>query len=483
MVNPDFTKDFKKATKEDWQQQYHFKVVERLNSCKFNLQWVTKAGTDEKFGPFFEIIKRGDTAKVAEFMRASDSKQLIQAVEKNSKKSCLHIASQEGNDRIVAYLIGKGAAVDARDRLLKTPLHMACAAGHTAVTKILLENNADAFEKDSSGRTALHYAACSSAPEQLILLGNDPDLIHMKDHAGRTALHYAVFNESQSSVKMVSQLLHLGADVNSLDNDRRTALHHAAEEGKDKVIPVLLQAGASTGTRDAFTRKTAFELAKNDRTRELMIVYSAPPYLPKQEELEGLNLMGKQMKIEKSYDGLNQQILNNNFGKKSAKQVVQINKAEPEPVQQNDFRTQGFQPLAQYIPPNQPAQLLPFNIKNYQERLAQLLRRVQGFGVQSFQHVKKPYLYTGSWMEHVRSLDDLMLQINGTRSNEAVMKIFNILYPYDQPLPQGLGDEVSAGAFFGTGEIDNLRDCHPDRLRERMEKELNAEENNVLRNN
>jgi len=34
--------------------------------------------------------------------------------------------------------------------------------------------------------------------------------------------------------------------------------------------------------------------------------------------------------------------LNNNFGKKSAKQVVQINKAEPEPVQQNDFRTQGF---------------------------------------------------------------------------------------------------------------------------------------------
>jgi ankyrin repeat protein len=181
----------------------------------------------------------------------------------------------------VAYLIGKGAAVDARDRLLKTPLHMACAAGHTAVTKILLENNADAFEKDSSGRTALHYAACSSAPEQLILLGNDPDLIHMKDHAGRTALHYAVFNESQSSVKMVSQLLHLGADVNSLDNDRRTALHHAAEEGKDKVIPVLLQAGASTGTRDAFTRKTAFELAKNDRTRELMIVYSAPPYLPK----------------------------------------------------------------------------------------------------------------------------------------------------------------------------------------------------------
>ena len=37
------------------------------------------------------------------------------------------------------------------------------------------------------------------------------------------------------------------------------------------------------------------------------------------------------------------------------------------------------------------------------------LKRVQEFGVQSYQHAKKPYLFTGSWMEHVRSMDDLML--------------------------------------------------------------------------
>lgn len=63
------------------------------------------------------------------------------------------------------------------------------------------------------------------------------------------------------------------------------------------------------------------------------------------------------------------------------------------------------------------------------------------------------------------------------------MKVFNILYPYDQPLPQGMGDEVSAGAFFGAGNVDELKDCHPDRLRERMEKELNDEERKVLQNN
>jgi hypothetical protein len=58
-------------------------------------------------------------------------------------------------------------------------------------------------------------------------------------------------------------------------------------------------------------------------------------------------------------------------------------------------------------------------------------------------HVKKPYMFTGSWMEYVRTLDDLMLQINGCNSNEAVLKIFNILFPYDKPLPAGKGDELS----------------------------------------
>lgn len=112
------------------------------------------------------------------------------------------------------------------------------------------------------------------------MLGNDIDLIHTKDHAGRSALHYAVFNEHPNQVAMVTKLIHLGADVNCLDNDMRTPFHHAAEEGKDRVIPLLVKAGASTGTRDNLSKKTPFEMAKNDRTRELIIVYSAPPFLP-----------------------------------------------------------------------------------------------------------------------------------------------------------------------------------------------------------
>jgi hypothetical protein len=77
-------------------------------------------------------------------------------------------------------------------------------------------------------------------------------------------------------------------------------------------------------------------------------------------------------------------------------------------------------------------------------------------------------------MEYVRSLDDLMLQINGCRSNEAVLKVFNILFPYDKPLPRGKGDELSLANFYNDQKPkpeDDIKDCHPDKLRENVAAE------------
>ena len=55
------------------------------------------------------------------------------------------------------------------------------------------------------------------------------------------------------------------------------------------------------------------------------------------------------------------------------------------------------------------------------------------------------------------------------------MKIFNILYPYDKQLPQGRGDEMSAGMFFDADvQKNDDKDCHPDKLRERLEAEMAA---------
>jgi len=98
---------------------------------------------------------------------------------------------------------------------------------------------------------------------------------------------------------MTVKLLNLGADVNALDLDRRTPLHHAAEAGKARLIPLLVQRGATTGTKDSLKGMTPIELACNDHIKELIIVHSSPNYIPKQADLvQGLSVEGLQMKIE-----------------------------------------------------------------------------------------------------------------------------------------------------------------------------------------
>ena len=120
----------------------------------------------------------------------------------------------------------------------------------------------------------MHYAIYSGKVEVLKMLthGNF-DLVKMQDHAGRTALHHAVFMEN-NQVLMCQKLIDLGSDVNALDQDKRTPLHHAAEAGKARVIPILMKNGAIVSLRDGHTNKTPIELAASDKIRELIIAYS-----------------------------------------------------------------------------------------------------------------------------------------------------------------------------------------------------------------
>ena len=73
------------------------------------------------------MVKDGDLSRVVDFLRqASSVDSVLDAVESSSKKSPLHIAAAEGHTQLCEYLINKGAKIDARDKLLRTPLHLAC---------------------------------------------------------------------------------------------------------------------------------------------------------------------------------------------------------------------------------------------------------------------------------------------------------------------------------------------------------------------
>ena len=154
MTSPDFTIDFSKNTKEDWMVRYQFKVVERLQKCNFNFKWKTRASSVTTqgmgdLGAFFELCKNGDCGRVLQFLKQwrGHEDQVLSEVDAQNK-SGLHYAVEECHPQLVEYLINKGAKVDARDKMLKTPLHIACLKGYSIIVRLLIQNKADPYERD-----------------------------------------------------------------------------------------------------------------------------------------------------------------------------------------------------------------------------------------------------------------------------------------------------------------------------------------------
>ena len=244
------------------------------------MQWFIKqanaSGYDDQHENFMLLVEKGDMDKVFMYLRKNDIDQVLGSVEQKSKRAPLHIAAKYGHHHLIEFFLNKGAKIEARDKMLKTALHYACENGHTEVVRMLMDHNAEPDDRDNCGRTALHYAIYSGKTDIMALLTqHTTDIVLLKDHAGRTPLHHAVFMEA-NQVLMISKLLDFGADINALDTDNRTCLHHAAEAGKARVIPVLIQRGAHTSLKDSLLKKTPLEMAKDDHIKELMIAYCSP---------------------------------------------------------------------------------------------------------------------------------------------------------------------------------------------------------------
>jgi cytohesin len=124
----------------------------------------------------------------------------------------LHAAVGGGNPELVAFLINKGADVNAKDPDAMTALHYACRNGQEAVVQLLLDKG----------------AAVNVARKGWPL-------------PGATPLHDAV----QTGHKHIAaMLIAKGADINAKDNMQQTALLLAERKGHKEVVELLLKHGA-----------------------------------------------------------------------------------------------------------------------------------------------------------------------------------------------------------------------------------------------
>lgn len=77
------------------------------------------------------------------------------------------------------------------------------------------------------------------------------------------------------------------------------------------------------------------------------------------------------------------------------------------------------------------------------------MKKLQESGVKAKFHVKRPYIFTGSWLENVESIEDLYTIFGEVSGPEVGMRVFNVLCPYEKKLPTGLGKMEALEGFFG----------------------------------
>jgi ankyrin repeat protein len=99
----------------------------------------------------------------------------------------------------------------------------------------------------------------------------------LKDEDGRTLLHKAA---RKSQLQVLDYLVKCYVNLNDVDNQGETALHHGVMYGTIDVVKTLLEAGAKINVKSEEYKFTPLHYAllrRDDRIIELLLEYKANP--------------------------------------------------------------------------------------------------------------------------------------------------------------------------------------------------------------
>ena len=159
----------------------------------------------------------------------------------------IHDVAWKGDLAGVQRELNKGADVNAKDYIGRTPLHNAARwshKGHKKVAELLISKGADVDAMDDDGWTPLHYAALGGSKETAKLLIVEGVDMNTKNDEGETALHQA----AHGGHKEVAELLIANdADVNARKKNGDTPLDEANWRNNQEIVDLLLKHGGKTG--------------------------------------------------------------------------------------------------------------------------------------------------------------------------------------------------------------------------------------------
>ena len=113
----------------------------------------------------------------------------------------------------------------------------------------LLQRGADPNkEKGFSGSTPLHLAVMEKNVDLVRMLLEKGAHLETKDDDGSTPLLKAVKDGALEDI--IDLLLEHGADVQAVAEDRKTALHFAAQRGEENLMKSMIERGLSPNVED-----------------------------------------------------------------------------------------------------------------------------------------------------------------------------------------------------------------------------------------
>ncbi|XP_056388932.1 CARD- and ANK-domain containing inflammasome adapter protein-like [Hyla sarda] len=207
----------------------------------------------------FDAAMKGDLSALESILKGSD----VNAVN-SAGETLLHVAASHGHVPIVEFLLSKGAKVDMKDKKGRTPLHRAAENGHLEAVRVLLRAGANMYALDKDSQSPLHLAAQNNHHHLVKLFLQEEG----KRYKNRS--NFLHLEASKNNSRLVEILLKNGADADSVDDKKKTALYHAVSGGHEATVKVLLEAGA---TIDSSIIDLAFG-TNNEHIFGLLLQYS-----------------------------------------------------------------------------------------------------------------------------------------------------------------------------------------------------------------
>jgi len=215
-----------------------------------------------------------------------------------NKTTLLHLSVETGSENMLIYLLNKGLNIDARDKSGTTPLILASMqVRNLHLMQMLIKRNVTLDQRNNRRISALSMAIKRSNIKAAVLLVESGADVNIRDgiNTPLTLVHTAMLNTNDRSLKQelrnlqtlllvknshvnsnedqlmwsplmltashyqdngnlehLQLLIHLGANLNQVDKNSRSALMIASSLGRNEAIEVLLRHNAKLNIADKF---------------------------------------------------------------------------------------------------------------------------------------------------------------------------------------------------------------------------------------